>query len=64
MLAEGQLWKTENTYIRIVDLGRRLISYKMLRRPEQRAVATQMIGIEALAVYLRSSEATLIEQPE
>jgi hypothetical protein len=59
-LEAGQLWKVENGYIRIVELGKRLIHYKLLRKPEQRAVTTRMIGIEALLNYLRKSEAQLV----
>jgi hypothetical protein len=59
-LEKGQLWKTDSTYIQIVELGKRLIHYKMLRQPGQKAVMTRMIGIDALAVYLRANEATLV----
>jgi hypothetical protein len=59
-LATGQLWKADNAYIQIVELGKRLIHYKMLRQPGQKAVMTRMIGIDALAVYLKTTEATLV----
>ena len=59
-LEEGQLWKIEHGYVYIVELGKRLIHYKMLRQPNQRAAVTQMIGIEALLNYLRQSEAKLV----
>ncbi len=59
-LAAGQLWKLEHGYLHIVDLGKRLIYYKMLRTPTQRAAITQMIGIEALLRYLRQNEAQLV----
>ena len=59
-LAKGQLWKVDGGYIQIVELGHRLAHYKMMRQPEQRAAMTRMIGIEALAVYLRRSEAALV----
>ena len=61
-LASGQLWKLDHAYIQIVELGKRLIHYKLMRQPGQRAVLTRMIGIEALAVYLRTNEATLVSQ--
>jgi hypothetical protein len=63
-LAKGQLWKTDTAYIQIVELGKRLIHYKLLRQPGQKAVLTRMIGIDALAVYLRASEAALVTQPD
>ena len=59
-LGAGQLWKLEYSYVYIVEFGRRLIHYKMLRQPNQRAVVTQMIGIEALLNYLRQNEAELV----
>jgi hypothetical protein len=59
-LEAGQLWKIEHGYIYIVELGKRLIHYKMLREPNQKAVTTRMIGIEALLNYLRQNEAQLV----
>src|SRR3974390_861009 len=59
-MAKGQLWKVDESYLQIVDLGKRLIHYKLMKKPDQKAVITRMIGIEALAVYLRSNEATLV----
>jgi hypothetical protein len=62
-LEKGQLWKVEHGYVYIVELGKRLIQYKMLRQPGQRAVLTRMIGIDALAVFLKRSEAELVNCP-
>lgn len=59
-LEKGQLWRIENGYVYIVELGKRLIHYKMLRQPDQKAVTTRMIGIDALAIYLRHNEAELV----
>ena len=59
-LEAGQLWKLEHGYLYIVELGKRLIHYRMLRHPGQRAALTRMIGIEALLNYLRQSEAELV----
>ena len=59
-LEAGQLWKLEHGYLYIVELGKRLIHYRMLRDPEQRAALTRMIGIEALLNYLSQSEAELV----
>lgn len=59
-LEAGQLWKLEHGYLYIVELGKRLIHYKMLRQPDQRAALTRIIGIEALLNYLRQSEAELV----
>jgi hypothetical protein len=59
-LEAGQLWKVEHGYLYIVEMGKRLIHYKMLRQPKQRAVVTRMIGVEALLKYLKQSEAELL----
>ena len=59
-LEAGQLWKIEHGYLQIVELGKRHIHYRMLRKPNQRAAVTRLIGIEALLNYLRQSEAQLV----
>ena len=59
-LEKGQLWKVEQGYVYIAELGNRLIQYKMLRKPEQTAAITRMIGIEALGNRLRQSDARLV----
>lgn len=59
-LARGQLWKIENGYILIIDQGKRLVGYKKLRKPNQRAVATNLIRPEALAAYLKEVGAELV----
>ena len=60
-LAKGQLWRTENAYVEIVDMGKRLIHYKMPRELGQRAVKTHTVGIETLASYLKTNRARLLE---
>jgi hypothetical protein len=62
-LAQGQLWKVEHGYVQIVDLGRGLVHYRILRQPEQRAAITKIITIEALLNYLRQSEVELVNSP-
>ena len=59
-LEAGQLWKTEDAHVYIVELGKRIIQYKLLRKPDPRTAVTQMIRIEALANYLRQTEAQLV----
>jgi hypothetical protein len=60
-LAKGQLWKIDNAYILIVELGKRLIQYKMLRQQGQKAVRTQMAAIDTLKTYLQDNSATLVQ---
>lgn len=59
-LAPGQLWKLEHGYLYIVELGKRLIHYRLLRQPNQGAALTQMITLEALLNYLSKNEAELL----
>jgi hypothetical protein len=60
-LAKGQLWKTNDAYVQIVELGKRLIHYKMPRQLGQRAVKTHTVGIETLESYLKTNRAQLVE---
>jgi hypothetical protein len=59
-LQPGQMWRIEHGYVYIVELGDRLIHYRMLKDPEQRAALTRLIAIEALATFLWKSEAVLM----
>lgn len=56
-LVKGQLWKVDNAYLQIVDLGKRLIHYRMLRQPGQETALTRMIRPDAFAVFLHKSGA-------
>jgi hypothetical protein len=59
-LANGQLWKTDNAYIQIVELGKRLIDYRMMRELGQtRRIQTS--SIETMEKYLKSNEARLVK---
>ena len=59
-LAKGQLWKTEHGHIRIVELGKLLVHYKMLRDLRQMR-KTQMSRIDSMEVYLKTNGAQLVE---
>jgi hypothetical protein len=59
-LANGQVWKTENAYIQIVELGKRLIDYRMMRQLGQ-SRRTQTSSIETMENYLRTNEARLVK---
>ena len=59
-LASGQLWKTETAYIQIVDLGKRLIDYRMMRELGQ-ARRTQTSSIETMEKYLKTNEGRLVK---
>ena len=59
-LAKGQLWKTEKGHIQIVDLGKMLVHYKMLRELHQMR-RTQMSRIDTMIGYLKTNGAQLVQ---
>jgi hypothetical protein len=59
-LAKGQLWRTEQCHIRIVELGKMLVHYKMLRDLRQMR-RTQMSRIDSMVAYLKTNGAQLVE---
>ena len=54
----------EQGYLYIVELGERLIRYKMLRNPNCRAAITQIIRWEPMLNFLRHTQAELIHQEQ
>ncbi len=60
-LAKGQLWQLNHAYIQIVELGKRLLHYRMLSHPEETGVRTQMSGIDTMWGYLRTRHARLVK---
>jgi hypothetical protein len=59
-LAKGQLWKTEKGHIQIVELGKMLVHYKMLRDVRQMR-RTQVTRIDTMEVYLKTNRAQVVE---
>jgi hypothetical protein len=60
-LAKGQLWRLSHVYIQIVELGKKLIHYKMMDDPDEAGVRTQMSSIETMWGYLKSRHARLVK---
>jgi hypothetical protein len=60
-LAKGQLWKINDAYIQIVEQGKRLIHYKMMKNVGQRGVFTHMSAVAALEDYLKANQARLVK---
>lgn len=58
-LAKGQIWKTKDTHVQIVELGKVLVHYKMLKELGQMR-RTQMSRVESMEDYLRTHKATLV----
>ena len=59
-LAKGQLWSTAKGHIKIVELGKMLVHYKMLRDLRQMR-RTQMSRIDTMEGYLKTNRAQLVE---
>jgi hypothetical protein len=59
-LAEGQRWKTKDAYIEIIQLGKTLIDYKLLRELGQRR-RTQTTTFKSMEDYLKANEARLVK---
>lgn len=59
-LAKGQLWRTANGHIRIVELGKMLVHYKMLRELRQMR-RTQISRIDSMVAYLKTNGARLVQ---
>ncbi|HZR20549.1 MAG TPA: hypothetical protein VFE51_24925 [Verrucomicrobiae bacterium] len=60
-LSPGQIWKTDQGCILITSHGERVVAYKKLRNPDQRAAVTNLIRPEALVSYLCQVGAELAE---
>ena len=60
-LAKGQLWSTAKGHIKIVELGKTLVHYKMLKDLRQMR-RTQMSRIDAMEGYLKTNRAQLVEE--
>ncbi len=59
-LAKGQLWKMNNAYIQVVELGKMLIHYKMMKQLGQMQVRTRTSTIGTMGIYLKSNRARLV----
>jgi hypothetical protein len=60
-LAKGQLWKLSNFYIQIVELGKRLIHYRMLSDIKEPGARIKTSSIEVMWEYLKSRRARLVQ---
>jgi hypothetical protein len=61
-LAKGQLWELSHAYIRIVELGKRLIHYKMLTQPGEQGARTLVSARDTMWGYLRKRHAKLVDE--
>ena len=59
-LAKGQRWKTKDAYIDIIQLGKTLIDYRLLRELGQRR-RTQTTTFKSMEDYLKAHAARLVK---
>ena len=62
-LARGQLWRTEHGHIQIVDLGKMLVHYRMLKDLRQMR-RTQTSRINNMEAYLQTNAGRLVKKSE
>jgi len=55
------MWKTERGFVAIGHVGKRLIDYRLLKEPGQRAVRSQMATPDNLALFLHANAGHLIK---
>jgi hypothetical protein len=60
-LARGQVWKLRHVYIQVVELGKRLLEYRMMDSLDEQGVRTQVSGIDVMWGYLTTRHARLIK---
>jgi hypothetical protein len=59
-LAKGQLWKLKHAYIYVVDLGKRMIRFKLMTSPKARFERTLTGEADTLWGYLKQRHAELV----
>ena len=59
-LAKGQRWQTKGAYVEIVQLGKTLLDYKLLRELGQKR-RTQTTTFKTMEDYLEANEARLMK---
>ncbi len=61
VLTKGQLWKTEQAYLHVVELGKTLIHYRMTRNLNQKGAVTHTSAIGTFAHYLKVNGGRLVK---
>ena len=60
-LAQGQTWKTPGNYIEMVQLGKRLIEYRMTSKLGRKTARPQTTTIHTMQDYLKAHKARLLK---
>ena len=59
-LAAGQLWKMKHAYVQIVELGKQIIRFKMMKNLSESGARIQISAFETLYGYLKARQARLV----
>ena len=60
-LAKGQIWKLQDSHIEILEMGKRLASYKHFRTLDNRRAPTQLANIASVQEMLQTHKAVLLD---
>lgn len=61
-LEKDQLWKAVDGYVQIVEVGKRLIHYRMFKGQSGQATPIKMTTINTVQDYLMSNRAVLVKE--
>lgn len=60
-LEKGQIWKLQDSHIEILEMGKRLASYKHFRTLDNRRAPTQLANIASVQEMLQTHKAVLLD---
>jgi hypothetical protein len=60
-LTRGQLWKTGEAYLQIMEVWRMLVHYRRATRPETRGMPVRINSKAEIQAYLRKQQAVLVD---
>jgi hypothetical protein len=61
-LVQRQLWKTKTGYVRVGDIGKSLVQYRLAATAQHRGRPVNIIAIEGLRSYLKKNDAVLVQE--
>ena len=61
VLVKGQIWKLQDSHIEILEMGKRLASYKHFRTLDNRRAPTQLANIASVQEMLTTHKAALLD---
>lgn len=62
LLEKDQLWKVNEGYVQIVEIGKLLIHYRMFKSQTGHGVPLKTTSIKTVQSYLKSNRAVLVKK--